>query len=433
MTLRPLRSALVRLAPGLFASAPVANERRAAAPALAATAFVASMAAACAGVPGEEAPAQVSSLQQVEGAYTTNAPDLDCTLTGPTLVDGGSSATFQVSTTNLGKAKASSPRIDVTLPAGYSVTGVSGGCAYTATTRSVRCSFSTMNGGAVRAGSYTVQLPAQAGTLAQTATASFSGSDGNPSNNSASLSTQVRGADLSVTLAGPSALSAGSSDTFVATVENTGPVAATGVWLTLNVPDGTWPVALPGCVVAHFPTRVRCNLGTVAAGAVTTRSVTYGFPYTAGTQTLTASAVGSVAEPAPLAVDNSASVAVSLSAQTPVAVALSLPAPQQMSLTNCFGDPGDFGSFAACDPAWIQGGVITLLDGGVVDTGTPDVTGTWTQPSGPASISLEFRDAATGDVLMTEEGFGVASNCFEGLNYWPGESGNRGAFQLCTL
>lgn len=47
-------------------------------------------------------------------------------------------------------------------------------------------------------------------------------------------------------------------------------------------------------------------------------------------------------------------------------------------------------------------------------------------------MEVEFKDALTGDVLMTMDGFGVSATCFEGLNWWPGETQNRGAFQLCN-
>jgi hypothetical protein len=47
-------------------------------------------------------------------------------------------------------------------------------------------------------------------------------------------------------------------------------------------------------------------------------------------------------------------------------------------------------------------------------------------------MEVEFKDALTGDVLMTMDGFGVSATCFGGLNWWPGETQNRGAFQLCN-
>ena len=384
--------------------------------------------AACAETPDGAAP----QYDEIEGA-ASNLPDLTCAIAGPTTMPAGGSATFQVTTSNIGLAKAYSPRIDVIVPAGYTPSAPTGGCTWYVSTRTMRCTFTNMNGGNTRTGAYTLTAPTVAGTLTQQANAYLNGTDANPTNNRATLVTTVTGADLAVTISGPGALAGGTSGSYVATVRNNGTLSSTSVWLTLGVPNGAWPTLLPSCVIAGFPTRVRCNLGTIAPGAILSRTVTYGFPYTPGAYSISAAAVGAVAESAAMNANNAAAAAVAVSAVTPVAVTMSLPAPQQMMLTNCFGDPGDFGSFAACSPAWLQSGVLTFLDGGTIDTGDSSVNGSWSQPSGPESLEFEFTDALTGEVLMAMDVFGVSSTCFEGLNWWPTESENRGAFSLCTL
>jgi uncharacterized repeat protein (TIGR01451 family) len=288
-----------------------------------------------------------------------------------------------------------------------------------------------MTAGQTRVGGYSIAFPAAAGTLSHRASAFTTSAESSYANNQSNLTTSILGADLAIAVAGPGSAVGGGTASFTATVSNAGALPGNNVTISLTLPHGVWPTSYAGCQVVFGPQRVRCSVGTLAPGASVTRTITYGVPYEMTSMNLTASAAAQAPEPALTNGNNVATIATPVSAPVPVAVSLSIPAPQPMLLMNCFGDPGNYGSYSACHPGWLQGGFITLLDGGIIDTGDPSVTGTWIQPNGPESIEIEFKDALTGDVLMTMDGFGVSATCFEGLNWWPGETQNRGAFQLC--
>ena len=140
--------------------------------------------------------------------------------------------------------------------------------------------------------------------LANTATVASSTSDPNPGNNTDSVDTTVKAeADLAVTKTdGVTKVTAGlSTGTYIVTVTNAGPSAATGVKLTDTFPPGfTAGAVTPSQGTCTGGPVFTCNLGTIAVGGSATVTIAYTVPAsTTDDQTNTASVTSDAADPNP--------------------------------------------------------------------------------------------------------------------------------------
>ena len=207
-----------------------------------------------------------------KSAVTTSA-NLSITKTGPDgAVTAGHPISWTVVVTNGGPSVARSVTVDdPELPGVSGLTGTwaGGSCATT-------CAIGDL---AVH-GSVSITFKATVGSdssddsLTNTATVSSATDDPDPSNNSAQATTTInRSADLSlVKTVSPNPVIPGRPVTYTLTVHNAGPSDATGVSLFDELPAALLHAAAPGCAVTLGV--LGCQVGTVAAGATTTVTVT---------------------------------------------------------------------------------------------------------------------------------------------------------------
>ncbi len=216
------------------------------------------------------------------GVTVAPSSDLVATLTGPASAQAGQSVTYTASFVNNGPMAAAGVTETAQLPVGLStvtITDANGnavsGAAYNATTGLV--TFPTLTSdasGASQVFKLTFAAPAQSFTprssIASTSTESA------PANNSASVATSVAAvADLATLVSGPATAVIGNAVTYTTTTTNNGPVAATNVIPTLQLPTGFDATTL----------RVNGTTGTLsgttitytfASGATATYSTTSG-------------------------------------------------------------------------------------------------------------------------------------------------------------
>lgn len=197
----------------------------------------------------------------------------------PDPVAVGQTLTYTLTVSNGGLATATGVTVTDNLPAtvtldAATVTTGSGTC--TASGQTVVCELGDLAN--TETAVITIQVtPTTAGTISDTAVVSADQSDPNPGNNSDSEQTEVipaptPGVDLAIVKTDSvDPVTGGSNFAYTLEVTNEGSAAATGVTVRDFLPASvTFVSASPGCVEAGGI--VTCDLGTVAAGA--TESVT---------------------------------------------------------------------------------------------------------------------------------------------------------------
>ncbi|HWS72248.1 MAG TPA: DUF11 domain-containing protein, partial [Thermoanaerobaculia bacterium] len=206
-------------------------------------------------------------------------PDLAVTKSGPASFQAGQNLVYTVVVTNAGTLPAANSFVSDTTPAGINFVSNSGGCA-----NPYPCALGTLAPGQTVTITSTYSVPAAyAGTtISNTATASTSSSDGNPSNNSGSVTTPrstAGGADVSITKTGPGFAHPGDLINFTIVVKNNGPAVANSVVVTDLTPAGLQFQANSGACTNPFP----CNLGTLAPLQTATIVARYKVTASAGT------------------------------------------------------------------------------------------------------------------------------------------------------
>ncbi len=223
----------------------------------------------------------------------------------------GDNVTFTLTATNNGPSTATSVAISDPIPTGFEYVSSSAGCVYTPSSGTVGCTIGTLNPLASAVVTITVKAKTGAGATTQTNTATVSAqqTDNNQLNNSASANVAVTGADLLVTKTSATAepIRTGDTVTYVVTVKNNGPSAATGVVLTDNLPSALTGVSTnkPGdCTISGGT--ITCAVGALASGASYSVTVTGTANAPSGDLLNRASALGN--EPDPNLANNSAQV-----------------------------------------------------------------------------------------------------------------------------
>lgn len=167
------------------------------------------------------------------------ATDLVVRLTGPASVVSGSSATYTVTTTNNGPATATNVATTVSIPAGLTGVVVSGGGTYNAATGVVTfpATASLLNGSAT-SNTITYTEP-NMGTVRNVASATSTTMDNQPTNNTASVTTQVKGmSDVTVALNGPATIVQGNQVDYVVSAINNGQATAANTVIRVQLPTG---------------------------------------------------------------------------------------------------------------------------------------------------------------------------------------------------
>ena len=214
-----------------------------------------------------DAPAQAASLTNnasvssttpdpVPGNNAANATttvtasaDLSVRKTAPGSVVAGASLSYTLLVTNAGPSDAANVSVTDTLPAGVTFGTATGGgwsCSH-AGNASVTCTRGTLAAGASSTVTVVVTAPDQGGSITNTAAVASTTSDPDPSDNSDTATTTVTpSADLSITKAGPTTVTATGRVTYTLDVSNDGPSDAVDLEMTDALPGGVTFVSVSG-------------------------------------------------------------------------------------------------------------------------------------------------------------------------------------------
>lgn len=221
----------------------------------------------------------------------TKTDDVDPVLAGDGLV-------YTLTVTNNGPSDAQNVVITDNLPGGVTLTS-SSGCAEDPN-GAPTCSLGTIAAGASAAVTLATTVgSATTAALSNTATVTSATPEAQPGDESATESTTViTEADLSIGKTDDiDPVLAGNNLTYTITVNNAGPSDATGVVVTDTLPAGVALVSTTGCTEdpGAAPT---CTLGSIAAGASTSYSVTVNVdPGQSGTLSNQATVASAVDDP----------------------------------------------------------------------------------------------------------------------------------------
>jgi uncharacterized repeat protein (TIGR01451 family) len=224
--------------------------------------------------------------------------DLSLSLTdAPDPVGEGQAVEYRFTVANAGPDTATGVTVATTLPADATAEPGSGCSAAGAV---VTCSLPDVPAGGSAGGALTVRHGSP-GTKTVTSAVHSQTLDGNPANDSATETTTVEpkappaGADLSVSVSdNPDPVAVLENVAYTVQVSNSGPSAADGVSLVMDV-DESWSVITrpSGCTQTMFPTtKVTCSLGSLAAGDSVTKVLGVSWSDT-GDQTVRATVSGS--------------------------------------------------------------------------------------------------------------------------------------------
>ncbi|MEN0013574.1 MAG: isopeptide-forming domain-containing fimbrial protein, partial [Solirubrobacteraceae bacterium] len=234
----------------------------------------------------------------------------------------GDTVTYTLTATNDGPSTATGVVIQDTVPAGLQITAIPtlgggpGTCAFSGT--SATCSPASIPSGGTRTMTIVTKVLASGAGVTLSNTGHVSGTQFDPdatNNTSAPVTTQVAGvADLSVTKSvDKTSGNVGDTLTYLLTVSNAGPQAATGTVVTDALPASLTRLgATPsqGTCAAGVP--ISCSLGTIPTGASATIQITakVGLSAAGSTVTNTASVSGTLGDSNPTNNTASANTAV---------------------------------------------------------------------------------------------------------------------------
>jgi uncharacterized repeat protein (TIGR01451 family) len=207
--------------------------------------------------------------------------DVSVTKTAPPDAQPNDVVSYAITVANAGPAAAATVQLTDALPAGVTFQSLNSPAGWTCTTPAlggtgtVNCSIATLGSGANGAFSVNVRIDdATTGVVSNTATVAASSSDPDTTNNSATATTAVNAADVSVATSGPSSATRGSTIHYIVTVSNAGPNDAVTVKLSdtmlkgarlasLDVPTGwTCTTSAPDAIG-----KFTCTIPTLAVGA----------------------------------------------------------------------------------------------------------------------------------------------------------------------
>ncbi len=242
-------------------------------------------------------------------AEITVAPAADLGLTKTVVIEGEGAtlalpgeATYTLTVANAGPDPAGEVLVSDTLPAGESFLASDSGC--TVAGQTVSCALGELADGEARTIHLTVSVGVSLGerTVTNTATVYSATFDPNPANNTASASLQTGpAADVAIEKTGPASVVSGASITWTLKVTDNGPSTAQQVIVEDPLPSG---VTLTGATSTQGACQstgdvLRCELGTLAAGAGAEVKPTGTVTATSGTLSNTATVTALEPDPDP--------------------------------------------------------------------------------------------------------------------------------------
>ncbi|WP_354584898.1 T9SS type A sorting domain-containing protein [Hymenobacter sp. UYCo722] len=342
--------------------------------------------------------------------------DVATTITGPVNANAGSTATLNVTYSNIGSQTANGVTQTVTLPAGLTGVTATGGTISGSVLTGYTITYSnpTLAAGASNAYVITYTVPAS-GTVTATSNTSTTTSEGGlTANNTSSVTTTVGlVADVTTTLAGPTVLNAGQpSGTYTVAFTNNGPSTASVVTQQVTLPTGVTNVIVPSGATYTPATRV-IDFGaaaTLTSGATNQFNFSFTAPTTTGAVTI-ASAVGTATNQGANTANDNASLVATVNTTANVATTISAGAASVLA-----GQTGTFNvTFSNSGPQTAAGVVaavqlpagltnVVATNGGVYNstTGVVSYSTLTSQASGASTASaITFTVPATGPVTAT--------------------------------
>ena len=237
----------------------------------------------------------------------------------------GQTGTFNVTFANAGPNSATSPTLQVQLPAGLSgvtITGTSSGTtgSYNAATGIVTYTYGTA-GTALPSGTNITSainftVPPTGSVTAAAAISTTTNELGRTANNAASATIAATpGADVATVISGPSSTVAGTMTTYSVLTTNNGPSPATTVAQTVTIPTGLTGVFISNGGTYNSSTGVVTfpSLGALVSGGVVNNTISFLAP----SSTITATANVSTATTDPVTTNNTSTATTSVT--TPAA------------------------------------------------------------------------------------------------------------------
>lgn len=302
--------------------------------------------------------------------------DLKVQKTGPVSVTLGENVDYTVVVTNLGPSIAAGATLTDPTPTGLQFVSASAPC-----TGGFPCALGDMAIGAVVTITSRYKVPASlvpGAPIQNTATASSSATDPDPSNSAATASTTVESpkSDLAISKVGPASVLKGETVSYTLTVNNAGPSDAANVVITDATPAGLTLLLVSGDC-AFLP----CTIANLVVGDRITVRVTYQVPLNYGGTTNPAAIVNTASVASDSRDVNPADNVSSATTQ-----AITPPPMLQLSKTGSASFArGSTGSYSIVVTASALGGPTTgaaltvsdTLPDGLALLGTPSGTG-WT-------------------------------------------------------
>ena len=260
----------------------------------------------------------------------TASADLSVAKTAPATVVAGAALTYTLLVANAGPSDAADVSVTDTLPAGVTFVSANGpgwSCSNSGNA-SVTCTRATLAAGASSTITVVVAAPDQAGSITNTAAVASTTSDPDPSDNADTATTTVTAsADVSITKAGPTTVTASGRVTYTLDVANDGPSDAVDLEVVDTLPGGVTFVSASGAgwTCANVgDVSVTCTLPLLAAGG-TAATITIEVDAPAQAASLTNLSTVTSATPDPVSGNNSSSTTTTVDASADLRIAKSGP------------------------------------------------------------------------------------------------------------
>lgn len=230
--------------------------------------------------------ALLGALAIGDTARSAPTADMSASIGGPYGATPGSEVSLSFSASNNGPERAQNPRVSLTLTLGtstfVSLSAPTGWSCLTpaagANVDSLSCSAAQLSAGQIGSFDLVIRVkPTFSGTIALGTRVGSTTADSVSSNDTSTSEIRVRpAADVSVSLSGPAAAPANTNVKYTVTLRNNGPNHASGIVLSITLPDQTWLTSVTsvssswsGCLWFEGDPAFRCS-GSLYVGQVAT-------------------------------------------------------------------------------------------------------------------------------------------------------------------